>query len=321
VPTALPDTNILGWAAYAVVTGGAGGTETTVSDYASLRAACRSAGPVIIHVNGILVPNEPYCYIEGYDKTIIGVGTNSGLAGYGFRVAGTNIIIANLSLNSTNSNSDGVTLDTSSHGTGRNVWVDHCEFYACTDGSVDVTKGAESVTVSWCKFHYQPVPKGTVIHEFVDLIGSSDSDSGTSFHVTFHHNWYSSYCRERMPSVRFGHVHVFNNYYDCFDNNYCVRTRINAEVLVENNYFLGVQNPWERFVTTGSPGLLKAAGNITNNCTFVNGWVTGAVVIPGTDTLGPDLNPPPYSYTLTPATDVPYYVQTYSGNGKYPYAP
>ena len=94
-------------------------------------------------VDGILVPNESYCYIEGYDKTIIGVGTNSGLAGYGFRVGGTNIIIANLTFASTNSNADGVTIDNSSHGTGRNVWVDHCTFYDCTDGSVDVTKGAE----------------------------------------------------------------------------------------------------------------------------------------------------------------------------------
>jgi pectate lyase len=321
VPTDLPVTNLMGWADFAGVTGGAGGTVTTVSTYATLRAACRAAGPIIIQVDGILIPNEDYCYIEGYDKTIIGLGTNSGLAYAGFRCAGTNIIIANMSFNSTNDNSDGVTIDNSSHGTGRNIWVDHCTFYDCTDGSVDVTKGADYVTVSWCKFHYAPVPAGVVNHEFVNLLGSSDSDNGANYHVTFHHNWYGAYCRERMPSVRFGHTHVFNNYYDCVGNNYCVRTRINAEVLVENNYFLGVQNPWERFVTSGSAGLLKATGNITNNCTFVNGWVSGAVVIPGTDTLGSDLNPPPYTYTLGTASDIPYYVQTYAGSGKYPYVP
>lgn len=322
VPTDLPETNILGWAAYVNVTGGAGGTETTVNTYAALRAACRAAGPIIIKVDGILVPNEDYCYIEGYDKTIIGVGTNSGLAGRGFRASGTNIIIANLSFNSTNSNSDGVTIDGNSHGTGRNIWVDHCTFYDCTDGSVDVTKGADYVTVSWCKFSYAPVPKGMVNHEFVNLIASSDSDNPNGlYHVTFHHNWYGDYCRERMPSVRFGRVHVFNNYYDCFDNNYCVRTRLDSEVLVENNYFIGVQNPWEKFTLTRANGLLKATGNITNNCTFVNGWVANAVVIPGNDTLGAELNPPPYPYTLTPANDVPYYIQTYSGHGKYPYVP
>src|SRR5439155_17328115 len=104
-------------------------------------------------------------------------------------------------------------------------------------------------------------------------------------------------------------------------NNYCARTRINAQVLLENNYFIGVQNPWERFVTSGSDGLLHASGNITNNCTFVDGWVAGAHVIPGTDTLGSELNPPPYSYTLGTASEVPYYVTTYAGNGKYPYVP
>jgi pectate lyase len=325
VPADLPETNVLGWAAYANVTGGVGGTEVTVNTYAALRAACRQAGPIIIKVEGVLVPNESYCYIEGYDKTIIGVGTNSGLAGYGFRVSGTNIIIANMTFSSTNSNADGITVDNSSHGIGRNVWVDHCTFYDCRDGAVDVTKGADYVTVSWCKFYYAPVPKGVVQHQFVNLIASSDSDNPNDmrYHVTFHHNWYSDYSRERMPSVRFGRVHVFNNYYDCFDNNYCVRTRLYSEVLVENNYFLGVQNPWERFVTGagGDPGKLKAIGNITNNCTFVSGWVSGAVVIPGNDTLGSELNPPPYPYTLTPTTDVPYYVQTYAGHGKYPYVP
>ncbi len=326
VPTDLPSTNLVGWAAYAGVTGGTGGTETTVNTYAALRAACRAAGPIIIYVDGILVPNEDYCYIEGYDKTIVGVGTNSGLAGRGFRVGGTNIILANMTFSSTNSNADGITIDNSSHGTGRNVWVDHCTFYDCSDGSVDVTKGADYVTVSWCKFHYAPIPTGQVNHEFVNLIGSSDTDNpgGVQYHVTFHHNWYGSYCRERMPSVRFGRVHVFNNYYDCFDNNYCVRTRLDAEVLVENNYFLGVQNPWERFVTGtpgNFPGKLMASGNITNNCTFVNGWTGGAIVIPGNDTLGSELNPPLYTYTLTPASDVPYYVQTYAGHGKYPYVP
>lgn len=322
VPTDLPGTNVLGWAAFANVTGGAGGTETTVTTYAALRAACRAAGPIIIKVDGILMPNESYCYIEGYDKTIVGVGTNSGLAGYGFRVSGTNIIIANLTFSSTNANADGITVDDSSHGIGRNVWVDHCTFYDCTDGSVDVTKGADYVTVSWCKFYYAPVPKGVVNHEFVNLIASSDSDNPNGlYHVTFHHNWYGEYCRERMPSVRFGRVHVFNNYYDCFDNNYCVRTRLDSEVLVENNYFLGVQNPWEKFTATRANGLLRATGNITNNCTFVNGWVSGAVVIPGNDTLGAELNPPPYTYTLTPANDVPYYIQTYAGHGKYPYVP
>ncbi len=319
VPTGLPATNMVGFAAATGVTGGAGGSVVTASDYASLRAYCRQAGRLIIHVQGALTPNESYCYVDQPNKTIIGDGTNAAILG-DLRLNATNIIVQNIYFSATSANSDGITIDnSSSHGTGQYIWVDHCTFYNCTDGSLDVTKGADYVTVSWCKFSYAYVAPGVVNHEFVNLIASSDSDSG-SYHVTFHHNWYGDYCRERMPSVRFGRVHCFNNYYSCAGNNYCVRTRINAEVLVENNYYLGVQNPWERFVTSGSPGLLHASGNITNNCPFVNGWVSGAVVIPGTDTLtDPSLTTNIYAYTLDEASGVPYYVTTYAGSGKYPY--
>ena len=322
-PTAPPFTNLVGFAEG--VTGGAGGTEVTVTDYASLRAACRQAGPVIIHIQDAIVANENYTYIDQPNKTIIGDGTNAAFYG-DFRCNASNIIIANMYLVGTNhSDADGVTIDnSSSHGTGKYVWVDHCTFYNCKDGSVDVTKGADYVTISWCKFSYAPVPPGVVNHEFVNLIASSDSDNASQYHVTFHHNWYGDYCRERMPSVRFGRVHVFNNYYNCAGNNYCVRTRIDAQVLVENNYYIGVQNPWERFVTTGTAGLLKASGNITNNCIFVNGWTSGAVVIPGNDTLtDPSLTSNLYQYTnvLNATIDIPYYITTYAGSGKYPYAP
>ena len=67
--------------------------------------------------------------------------------------------------------------------------------------------------------------------------------------------------------------------------------------------------------------MLKATGNITNNCTWSSTWVSGVTLIPGTDTLGSDLNPPLYTYTLDPSADVPYYIQNYSGSGKYPFAP
>jgi pectate lyase len=317
VPTAPPVTNLMGFAAG--VTGGTGGSVTNVTTYAQLRGACRLAGPWIIRVHGPIVVTDDYCYITQPNKTIVGVGTNAGIYGGGLRVAATNILIANLFFNATNhSNADGITIDTSSHGTGKYVWVDHCTFYDCRDGSLDITKGADYVTVSWCKFFYAPVPDGVVQHQFVNLIASSDDDTGTD-HVTFHHNWYGPYCRERMPSVRFGRVHVFNNYYDCIGNNYCIRTRINAEVLVENNYFVGVQNPWERYVTTGNPGRLLARGNITRDCSW-RVWTRGVVLIDGTDELtDPTLTTDLYPYTLTPTEHVPYYVKTYAGAGRYPY--
>ena len=77
-----------------------------------------------------------------------------------------------------------------------NVWVDHCTFTDCADGSLDITHASDWVTVSYCKFNYT-TNSG---HNFVNLIGHSDNnaaeDTGT-LHVTFHHNWWSTLCVER----------------------------------------------------------------------------------------------------------------------------
>lgn len=131
-----------------------------------------------------------------------------------------------------------------------------------------------------------------------------------------------------MSSVRFGRAHVFNNYFNSLNNNYCARTRLYAEVLVENNHYDTVFNPWELATSSQGPnGLLFASGNITNNCTFSTGHYdanlpnSGVVVlVPGTDTLtDPLLTSGIYPYALDAVADVPYFVQTYAGSGKYPY--
>lgn len=316
IPTAPPVTNLMGYAALANVTGGDGGQTVIATNYAALRAYARAAAPLVILLTNVLTSTETYTYVYGHNKTFRGVGTNAGLLGT-LRINATNIIVQNLWFSS--ADNDGISVDySSSSGAGRCVWIDHCTFEDCGDGSVDITKGADYVTVSWCRFIY---PSGRS-HAYANLLGSSDTEleSLGKLHVTFCFNWYGSNCLERMPSVRFGRVHAFNNYYDCAGNNYCVRTRLYAQVLLENNYFLNVQNPWERLVTSagGDPGLLRATGNITNHCTWVAGWYPGVVLIPGDDTLS-DLDPPPYAYTLIPASDVPYYVRTYAGAGRYPY--
>ena len=175
------------------------------------------------------------------------------------------------------------------------------------------------------KFIYAPKDAASV-HEFVHLVGSSETDNASQFHLTFHHNWYGVNAIERMPSVRFGRVHVFNCYYTCAGNNYCVRSRISAQVLVENNFYQGVQNPWELLTTSGTTGLLLATNNNVNyldtasGVTWVNGWYAGQSLIPGTNSLS-EFSPVPYAYTnaLHAAGNVPHYVQTYSGAGKYPY--
>jgi pectate lyase len=155
-------------------------------------------------------------------------------------------------------------------------------------------------------------------HNFVNLVGGADGDSDDQgrLHVTFHHNWWSTLCRERMPSVRYGRAHVYNNYFNCPGNNYCVRTRLYAESRIENNWFENVKNPWEVFITSGTPGKVYADGNMEVNTTrFSSG--SDILLPPGTDSVFA----PPYTYILDSAALVPSIVANNAGAGKGPFAP
>jgi len=157
----------------------------------------------------------------------------------------------------------------------------------------------------------------------VNLIGNNDSytsDMG-KLHVTIHHCWYDQNCVERLPSVRYGTVHCYNNYYSAAAANYCVRTRLYAQCLVENNYFENVKNPWELLRNTGiTDGKLKASGNnvayldTSLGIRWLDGWYTAtnqiSVLIPGTDSVFT----PPYSYSLDNALDAKTNVIAKAGN-------
>jgi pectate lyase len=276
-------------------TGGAGGPTTTVTTWAALKAAIAGTSPKIVIISGTIT-GSGVC-APGPNTTIMGADANAKLIGSTIYISTAdydnfNIIIQNLTIQKPGT--DGVTIAEGGH----HVWVDHCTFIDCPDGSIDVTKESAYVTVSWCKFIYPS--KGT--HAFANLVSANDSDN-CPFYVTYHHNWWSDNTIERMPSVRFGTVHVFNNYYNAPGNNYCIRTRINAQILAENNYFENVKNPWERYITTGTPGKLHLSGNITVNCTFVpgtDGEDNVSEIPDGTDTVFT----PPYSYTLENASTV-----------------
>lgn len=112
---------------------------------------------------------------------------------------------------------------------GKRVWIDHCSFSDGSrpdslyppifpfpqneitqkvqhhDGSVDITNAADFVTLSYNVFHD---------HDKTNLIGGSDSSKIDSGHlnVTFHHNLFEN-VGQRMPRVRFGKVHAYNNAY------------------------------------------------------------------------------------------------------------
>jgi pectate lyase len=52
---------------------------------------------------------------------------------------------------------------------------------------------------------------------------------------------------------------LFNNYYSSSGNNYCIRAGFEANLLVENNYFEGVDTPHE---FDGAGAVISAMGNV-----------------------------------------------------------
>lgn len=75
----------------------------------------------------------------------------------------------------------------------------------CHDGAIDITKGADLITVSY---------NVVTAHDKSMLIGGSDSltsDLG-KLRITIANNVFNG-VTQRVPRVRFGQVHVFNNYF------------------------------------------------------------------------------------------------------------
>ena len=86
------------------------------------------------------------------------------------------------------------------------------------------------ITISRTHFHD---------HFKTSLISSGDQAVADSvIRVTYHHNVFSN-CNSRLPSIRFGKAHLFNNYY--LNSDTAINARMGACVRVENNYFEGVR--------------------------------------------------------------------------------
>jgi pectate lyase len=222
------------------VTGGAGGEIVTVTNGAQLNEYTDAKPPYIIYVSGTLQINGMDTHVRP-NKTIIGLGTNALLEGGGlYLYKSTNVIIRNLTIKGSTDDNLGMLFSA-------NVWVDHCTLMDSKDGNMDIGRASDNITVSWCKFYYETKQD----HALARLLGSSDAEivSSNKLHVTFHHNWFGENVRERMPSIRWGTVHLYNNYYNTPGNNYCVRTRLNAQSRIENNVFENVKNPWEIYIT------------------------------------------------------------------------
>jgi len=219
---------INGWATQnGGTTGGKGGTTVTVSNENDFLNAIKGTDPKIIYVKGKF---EIGYAMVGSNKTIVGLGYDAATIGC-IRLEGSkNVIIKNISCS--NPGGDGIAA-----AGATNFFISHCTPNNCADGCIDITKGSDYYTVEWCKFFYDK----DLGHNFPNLVGSSDTDPDQGkLKGTFHHNYYWKYCTDRMPRVRFGRQHVYNNFYDpAVDQKVSalITAAIGSEVLAENNHF------------------------------------------------------------------------------------
>ena len=248
-PSPAAANQILGFAMQGgTTTGGGNASPETVSSGGDLENAVSGDSAKVVQFSG----NLSGTLDVGSNTTLEGVGASATISG-GISLDGVqNVILRNFRVTGSGANGDAIGIQDSSH-----IWLDHLEIMDADDGLLDITNGSDYITVSWTKFRYS----GTGDHNFAVLIASDDNDSG-SYRITFHHNWWGQFSSERMPRVRFGDVHVFNNYYGTgtqtpLNNDHCVRAAYQSSVLVQGNYFDRVVTPHEVAEDNGS-GVMTA---------------------------------------------------------------
>ncbi|MFD4635670.1 polysaccharide lyase family 1 protein [Lentzea sp. NPDC058436] len=221
------------------------------------------------------------------DTTIIGHGRGAGITGGSLRIHNArNVIVRDLTFRDTRDcfpqwdptdNSPGSPpgnwnslYDSVSVQRSENVWVDHSTFtdqpnpdsaqplhfgrpYQVHDGQLDITNGADLVTVSRNVF---------AEHGKTMLIGSSNSstvDPG-KLRVSVHHNVFRDVL-ERAPRVRFGQVHVYNNLYEGAQT-YSWGVGVQSQVYAQNNFVRGIAP--EEVVYNWGGTRITDVGNLAN---------------------------------------------------------
>jgi pectate lyase len=276
----------------------------------------------------------------GSDTTLVGVG-RSVLSGLNLHVdKADNVIIRNLAFvdaadcfpvwdptdgtaGNWNSAYDNISVTGSTH-----VWVDHNTFtdgdnpdsaqpryfdrpYQVHDGALDITNASNFLTVSWNRF---------ADHDKTMLIGSTNNPANDrgKLNVTVHHNHFRA-TLQRMPRVRFGQVHVYNNFYEIPESvSYALGVGVESAIVAESNVFTldGAATPsdllydWGGTALTARDNLLRT-GRHTEPLDLVA--VYNATHDPD---LGPDAGWTPTLHTrITPARQVPALVSRNAGAG------
>ncbi|QJE00813.1 hypothetical protein HH212_12910 [Massilia forsythiae] len=323
----------------------------TVANRAQLLAAIANGGvaPKIIKLVGTVDMTEGKPYTSTADQsargairlksntTLIGDGANAGLVNGHMILSGVSqVIVRNLKIvnpcdvepvfdpadgatGNWNAAYDAIAITGSDH-----IWIDHNSFTdapvtdnylpvenghvkQCHDGAVDVTNASDYVTLSYNVFGE---------HDKNNLIGSSSSataDEG-KLRVTFSNNVFRD-VQSRAPRVRFGQVHLFNNYYAgsksaaVYKNSYSVGPGTGAKVLSNANVF-EIAGAASCDAIVKNPGD-ATAGAFKDSGSLLNGAALGVCSLPSTASWTP-----PYAFTARPAALVKANALAQAGGGK-----
>jgi pectate lyase len=270
--------------------GGSSSTVVTVTSASALKSALSSGTSQTVRVSGLIPISGMYNVAS--NKTVLGVGSGSGITGGGLNLSGVrNVILRNLVFR--NASDDSINVQTNT----TNVWIDHNDLASGSDGLIDIKRGSDFITVSWNRLHN---------HDKSMLLGHDDGNGSQDIghlRVTYVHNWFEG-TGQRHPRVRFGNpVHVLNNYYSNIGS-YGVASTMNAGVFVERNYFENVSKPTVTQTGDSDPGNLKVLNNYKVNS--------------GTEQVrnGASVAAIPYSYTPEANNTVKATVTAGAGTGK-----
>ena len=284
-----------------LLTGGSLGPTVMATTVDDLKMYLGSPDPYVVTFSGLL---------QGVDliqiasnKTLIGVGDTAHLDGIELQINGSrnvivrNVTVSNVVADGTSPANDAIEIT----GGARNVWIDHCELYSDLlhgkdyyDGLLDIKNESSFITVSWSNIHD---------HFKASLISSGDEQVGdTVIRATYHHNYFHD-CGSRLPSIRFGRAHVFDNYYFNNTTGSCVDSRMGAVVKAESNYFSSSKNPIGWFEGPAT-GYWDVANNMFLNC-------TGAQPTTSTGQLMP-----PYVYVVDDPNGLPTSIVAGAGVGR-----
>ncbi|KAG8787618.1 hypothetical protein FRC12_015411 [Ceratobasidium sp. 428] len=266
-------------------TGGGAAAPVTVTTLDALKDALTN-GSKVIAISGTIIGKE---IVEVPSSTTVIGKSGAILAGVGLRVIDvSNVIIRNLKINKVTADVGAALRLQASNKT----WIDSVELWSDRNhdqdyygGLLDITHGCYAVTVTNSYLHD---------HWKASLVGQSDSNKpeDAAIQVTYAYNkWYN--LNSRIPSFRFGHGHIFNNYFIMNDDG--INAGGGAQLLVQNNVFEGVGKP----LYSTDNGCANASGNDFgggNNTALATTW----------SSVG-------YSYAMKDVSEVKAYVESVAG--------